>query len=51
MRGLLIDEMLPPTTAELLRREGHSAFHVSEVGLQGADDPYVGAHWPQPQER
>lgn len=35
----LLDEMFPPTAAELLReRYGHDAVHVSEIGLGAVDD-------------
>ena len=44
MTAFLIDEMFPPTTAILLRRKhGHDAVHVSEVGLQAAEDAQVAA--------
>jgi hypothetical protein len=40
----LVDEMVPPAAAALLREKyGHDAIHVSEVGLAGADDAQVGA--------
>jgi hypothetical protein len=42
--AFLIDEMLPPTVAVLLRgKYGHDAVHVSEIGLAGADDAQVAA--------
>ncbi|HET8989453.1 MAG TPA: DUF5615 family PIN-like protein [Humibacillus sp.] len=42
MTAFLIDEMLPPAAARLLREEhGHDAVHVSEVGLTAADDSLV----------
>lgn len=41
MTAFLIDEMLPPTTAEVPRRLGHDAFHVSEVGLIATPDDVV----------
>jgi hypothetical protein len=42
--AFLIDEMFPPTTAALLREAyGHDALHVSEAGLQSADDALVAA--------
>ena len=44
MTAFLIDEMFPPAVARLLREEyGHDAVHVSEVGLQAADDAQVAA--------
>lgn len=41
MRGLLIDEMFSAVVAELLRDQGHDAVHVTEIGLQAADDAVV----------
>lgn len=35
---LLLDQGLPPLTAELLRGQGLDAVHVSEVGLSRAED-------------
>ena len=44
MTAFLIDEMFPPPVARLLRgKYGHDAVHVSEVGLQAADDAHVAA--------
>jgi hypothetical protein len=37
----LIDEMLPPATAELLNERGHDAVSVHAVGLTGAADADV----------
>ncbi|WP_420433503.1 DUF5615 family PIN-like protein [Candidatus Poriferisocius sp.] len=37
----LIDEMLPPTTAEELNALGHDAISVAAVGLAGADDESI----------
>jgi hypothetical protein len=40
----LLDEMFPPSAAQLLRDQSdHDAMHVSEVGLRGADDAAVAA--------
>jgi hypothetical protein len=42
--AFLIDEMFPSAAAVLLREKyGHDAVHVSEVGLQAADDASVAA--------
>jgi hypothetical protein len=42
--AFLLDEMFPPAVAALLREKyGHDAVHVSEVGLQAADDAQVAA--------
>jgi predicted nuclease of predicted toxin-antitoxin system len=35
---LLLDQGLPPLTAELLREQGIDAVHVSEIGLSRAED-------------
>jgi predicted nuclease of predicted toxin-antitoxin system len=35
---LLLDQGIPPSTAELLRGQGLDAVHVSEVGYARADD-------------
>ena len=35
---LLLDQGLPPLTAELIRGQGIDAVHVSEVGLSRAED-------------
>jgi predicted nuclease of predicted toxin-antitoxin system len=35
---LLLDQGLPPLTAELLRGQGIDSVHVSEVGLSRAED-------------
>lgn len=44
MTAFLIDEMFPPLAAALLRDScGHDAVHVSEVGLQAAEDVQVAA--------
>ena len=37
----LVDEMLPPATAERLNQLGHDAVSVHDVGLAGADDDDV----------
>jgi Domain of unknown function (DUF5615) len=40
--AFLIDEMLSPSAAELLRSvHGHDAVHVTEIGLRGAHDAQV----------
>jgi hypothetical protein len=42
--AFLLDEMFPPAAAVLLcEKFGHDAVHVSEVGLQAADDAHVAA--------
>jgi predicted nuclease of predicted toxin-antitoxin system len=35
---LLLDQGIPPSTAELLRGQGLDAIHVSEIGYARADD-------------
>jgi predicted nuclease of predicted toxin-antitoxin system len=37
----LLDEMLPPATADELNRRGHDAVTVHQIGLAGADDTTV----------
>jgi uncharacterized protein DUF5615 len=42
--AFLIDEMFSPSAATLLRDKfGHDAVHVSELGLQAAEDAVVAA--------
>lgn len=44
MTAFLIDEMFPSASAVLLREKyGYNAIHVSEAGLQAADDSHVAA--------
>jgi predicted nuclease of predicted toxin-antitoxin system len=38
---LLLDQGLPPLTAELLREQGIDAIHVSEIGYSRAEDPKI----------
>lgn len=38
---LLLDQGLPPLTAELLRERGIDAIHVSEIGYSRAKDPKI----------
>ena len=38
MRRVLLDQGLAPGTARLLRSEGWDALHISEAGLDRADD-------------
>lgn len=38
MSKLLLDQGLAPQTAALLRRQGFDALHVSEIGMERADD-------------
>ena len=38
---LLLDQGLPPLTAELLREQGLDAVHVSEIGWARAEDPKI----------
>lgn len=40
----LIDEDLPRSTGELLKRYGHGAIDVRDVGLRGARDSQVASH-------
>ena len=41
MRRLLLDEGLPFTAADRLRRAGLDAVHVNEVGLSSTADPLI----------
>jgi predicted nuclease of predicted toxin-antitoxin system len=41
---LLIDEDLPRSTGDLLRRYGHEAVDVRDIGLRGAKDPQIAAY-------
>lgn len=41
MTAFLINEMLPPATAQSLRRLRHDAQHLSEVGLTATGDDVV----------
>lgn len=42
MTAILIDEMFPTTTAELLRAKyGHDAVHVAEIGLRATEHAQV----------
>ncbi len=44
MTAFLIDEMFPQNNAAMLRETyGHDAVHVSELGLQAAEDNQVAA--------
>jgi predicted nuclease of predicted toxin-antitoxin system len=38
---LLLDQGLPPLTAELLREQGIDAIHVSEIGYSRAEDTKI----------
>ena len=41
MKRVLLDQGLAPRVAALLRSEGWEALHVSEVGMDRADDPQI----------
>lgn len=44
MTRFLLDEMVPPSAARMLREQSdYDAIHVSEAGLRGADDAEVAA--------
>ena len=44
MTRFLLDEMFPPSAAQMLREQSeHDAMHVSEAGLRGAEDAAVAA--------
>lgn len=40
----LIDEDLPRSTGDLLRRYGHEAIDVRDIGLRGAKDSEIAAY-------
>jgi len=40
----LVDEDLPRSTDDLLRRYGHEAVDVRNVGLRGAKDPQIASY-------
>ncbi len=40
----LVDEDLPRSTDDLLRRYGHEAVDVRDIGLRGAKDPRIAAY-------
>ena len=40
----LVDEDLPRSTNELLRRYGHEAVDVRDIGLRGAKDPQIASY-------
>jgi predicted nuclease of predicted toxin-antitoxin system len=39
-----VDEQLPPALARWLSAQGHEAWHIVDVGLQGAHDLNVWKH-------
>ena len=41
MKRVLLDQGLAPSAAAVLREAGWDAVHVSEVGLDRADDPEI----------
>lgn len=41
MNRLLLDQGLAPDAAVILRRQGWDAVHVSEIGMQQADDAEI----------
>ena len=44
MKGLLLDQGLPRSTASLLVAAGYSAVHAAEIGLSRACDSEILAH-------
>lgn len=44
MARFLVDENLPPSTAEALRSAGYDALHVRDAGLGGQSDKQVFAY-------
>ena len=41
MNAILMDQGLAPKAAEILRRRGLDALHVSEIGMAAADDTEI----------
>ncbi len=41
MNRILLDQGLAPLAAALLRREGWEALHVSEIGMEQAEDVHI----------
>jgi predicted nuclease of predicted toxin-antitoxin system len=41
MRRLLLDQGLSPSAAIILRQDGFDAIHVSELGMEKADDVQI----------
>lgn len=41
MKGLLLDQGLPRSTATLLAQSGFTAFHTADVGLSRAADSEI----------
>lgn len=40
----LVDHQLPPALARFLESQGHTALHVRELGMKGADDLAIWRH-------
>ncbi|MCB9932506.1 MAG: DUF5615 family PIN-like protein [Planctomycetes bacterium] len=38
---LLLDQGLPRSTADILRKAGHDAVHTGEIGMARAEDPLI----------
>jgi len=41
MKGLLLDQGLPRSTASLLTQSGHTVSHTAEIGLATASDSEI----------
>jgi len=41
MKGLLLDQGLPRSTASLLAQSGHTVFHTADIGLATASDSEI----------
>ena len=41
MKGILLDQGLAPQAAAILRRHGLNAIHVSEIGMEKAEDTQI----------
>jgi len=50
MRRLLLDQGLAPSVAALLRADGGDAVHVTEVGLDRAEDAQI-LHYARQESR
>ncbi len=43
----LIDADLPRTAGDVVRRHGHEAIDVRDIGMRSAKDPKIAQLWPR----